>query len=582
MMRPPITSRPVRQQGVALLLMMFIIGLAVTAYVVKSYDAAAMKARQEEKTMKALAEAKAALIAWSVTHSEVPGMMPYPDRSTDGNYDGPSDCPPGANAFSYTHLIGQLPLYGQTNPCATPQLGVGGDWKDADGNKLWYMVSRNLVREYSIPGRIPGRIPVINPGMLITTNSNYPYDGSVSSSPYPWMKIFDRQGNLISDRIAVVIIAPGIALQGQERGNGLAPANAFLEQITVGGQTIANYDYTKPDEDFVMGGNGDNEINDRLIFITIDELIIALEKRVIKEVKKAINYPLLFGNSQIPWMVKLRDNLTWDWPQNFSLMNEKSGKGTIPFRYLRCSENDWKNKLCDDTYLTGISWELLGESTLVYNNDNTVSAEVVKSFKQYSSDSNPATTKCRFEVVGSKALECTTEFTSSLPSGIARREVHFSFAHNAANILTVPNVITNAHITKYIEAASVVLEVEDFDAANNSKGKGYLRPPNLLKISNVLVYPVMPQWYFTNRWYEYLYAAIAPAFLPGGSGVCTPGTCLHLHYVHNGVTGQRDNLPALIFTRHPPSTYQLNPEEAGEDALDFLQPLTNNTGLVAW
>lgn len=527
--------------------------------------------------MKALAQAKEALIAWSVAHPSFPGVMPFPDRLELVNpiYDGKSDCV--TNGLDYKHLLGKLPVYSDSN-CLNPNYDQGVELRDGAGEVLWYAVSMNLVRT----GK-DASTPIINPGALnVSLALPKPYDGTSSTSPYPWMKVFDRQGNLISERVAVVIIAPGSALSGQSRAGGLAPANAFLESVTVDGKTIANYDYTKPDEDFVMGGNGDTEINDRLIFITIDELIIALEKRVIKEVKKAINYPLLFGNSQIPWMVKLRDNLTWDWPQNFSLMNEKSGKGTIPFRYLRCSENDWKNKLCDDTYLTGISWELLGESTLVYNNDNTVSAEVVKSFKQYSSDSNPATTKCRFEVVGSKALECTTEFTSSLPSGIARREVHFSFAHNAANILTVPNVITNAHITKYIEAASVVLEVEDFDAANNSKGKGYLRPPNLLKISNVLVYPVMPQWYFTNRWYEYLYAAIAPAFLPGGSGVCTPGTCLHLHYVHNGVTGQRDNLPALIFTRHPPSTYQLNPEEAGEDALDFLQPLTNNTGLVAW
>ena len=54
MMRPSITSRPTRQRGAALIMVMFIIGLAVTALVMKSYNAAEMKARQDEKTMKAL------------------------------------------------------------------------------------------------------------------------------------------------------------------------------------------------------------------------------------------------------------------------------------------------------------------------------------------------------------------------------------------------------------------------------------------------------------------------------------------------------------------------------------------------
>ncbi|OAM51918.1 hypothetical protein A7981_10350 [Methylovorus sp. MM2] len=281
-----------RQQGAALILMMFIITLATMAYVMKSFDADSMQASHEEKTYQVLAEAKEVLIGWAVSHPNVPGMMLYPDRleSTNPNYDGKSDCPAAANPFSYSYLIGQFPQRGQTNPCISPQTSMGLDLQDADGNRLWYAVSRNLVHEY----QSPGRDPIINPGMQnVNLLLPSPYAGNTATSAYPWMKVYDINGNLLSNRVAVVLMAPGRPLSGQDRSSVTPPASAFLESTIVNGILVKNYEYSDEEKvsgkSFVIGGQKDEVLNDRLVYITIDELIAVLEVRAVNEAKVTLN-----------------------------------------------------------------------------------------------------------------------------------------------------------------------------------------------------------------------------------------------------------------------------------------------------
>ena len=96
------------QQGAGLILMVFILTLVVLAYTVKSLNGNDFRAKEATNTSQALAEAKAALMSWSINHPNTPGLMPYPDRNADaGGYDGLSDCPGGTTLYS--HLIGRLP-----------------------------------------------------------------------------------------------------------------------------------------------------------------------------------------------------------------------------------------------------------------------------------------------------------------------------------------------------------------------------------------------------------------------------------------------------------------------------------------
>ena len=272
------------QHGAVLIFIMFIIGLALTALVIKGFTAASMKAGHDVKTAITLGEAKVALMAWAVSHKEKPGQFPWPDRrevTPPSNYDGQSDCSSAnfnlSNSLGEPNFLGQIPSIDSSNPCASYP-GVG-HFKDNSGNNLWYAVSRNLVRKYD---GSPEPDPIINPSLA-----------EVHS--YPWLVVRNAAGQIVSDRVAVVIIAPGPALNGQDRSSTAPPPSSYLDSITIEGKTYANYAYTDGNgvvtdaAEFIMADISTDSFNDRLIYITIDELIYALEKRVLMETKNALN-----------------------------------------------------------------------------------------------------------------------------------------------------------------------------------------------------------------------------------------------------------------------------------------------------
>jgi hypothetical protein len=282
----------IRQKGVVVILMSFIILLGVLSYMLHAFDPARLKMERDRKTYQTLNEAKEALIAWSVAHQFAPGQMPWPDRHLDvGIYDGSSDCV--TTPFQYSYLLGELPSQPDTSPCLDPITGLNvyaglstypglsQEFRDAQGNRLWYAVSRNLVRNYETSTN-----PIINSG--------------VANAPtYQWLQLLDRNGNLISNRVAVVILAAGDALDGQSRV-GAADASQFLDSFQIGAAMFSNRGYATEDEDFVAGEDSRNvsssdatyvqpyQFNDKLVYITIDELVAALEKRVGEEVRSSL------------------------------------------------------------------------------------------------------------------------------------------------------------------------------------------------------------------------------------------------------------------------------------------------------
>ncbi len=287
-----LNKQTTKQKGAVLILMAFIIGLGVLAYMLHAFDPARLRLEQDKKTYQSLNAAKEALIAWAVSHEYSPGQMPWPDRHLDvGIYDGSSDCV--ATAFQYSYLLGQLPSMPDTSPCLDPNTGLnvyeglstypglGQDFRDAQGNRLWYAVSRNLVRDHQTSTN-----PIINPNII-------------NAPAYQWLQVLDRNGNLISNRVAAVIIAPGDALDGQSRA-GAADASQFLDGFQIGAAVFNNRGYATDDEDFIMGDDSRNvsaidptfvqpyNFNDKLVYITIDELMAAIEKRVGEQVRTSL------------------------------------------------------------------------------------------------------------------------------------------------------------------------------------------------------------------------------------------------------------------------------------------------------
>lgn len=275
-----------------LILIAFIIGLGAAAFMYKMFNVSNLQAAQDEKTMHVLNEAKSALIAWSVSHPNFPGIMPFPDRNDDPNkYDTRSDCVTvGLNG---SHLIGRLPVLSDVN-CVSPQNGLGFSLLDGGGEQLWYSVSQNLIRKSAADA-----LPVINPGIV-----NVP--------TVPWFVVRNRNGVIISDRVAVVIFSPGAPLPNQDRSGGGADANQYLDKVVMAdGTQYKNYGYqdiaTNPVQEFIIGDDyrrvsktdptyKDQSVepyyyNDKLVYITIDELMAALEARAAGALKNSLlNY----------------------------------------------------------------------------------------------------------------------------------------------------------------------------------------------------------------------------------------------------------------------------------------------------
>jgi hypothetical protein len=341
-----------KQKGAVVILMAFIIGLGATAYLLYALDPARLRVEQDKKTYQTLNEAKQALIAWAVSHQYTPGQMPWPDRNGDGNYDGSSDCMPVAGVFLYPLLLGQLPSLPTTSPCLDPNTGLniylglstypglGNEFRDAQGNKLWYAVSRNLVYDYE-----NAEAPIINPGMINPPHLliNTPYLRQGGTQSYPWIQVLDRNGALISDRVAAVIIAPGDAIGGQNRSAAAPVASEFLDRFVIGATPYSNRTNDDADEDFIMGddsryvsNNDPNFVkpynfNDKLVYITIDELMAALEKRVGEEVRTSLK-TYQDTNGYYPYAAQLGTTVMYSGAQNLL-------SGFLPVNPQNCSYN---------------------------------------------------------------------------------------------------------------------------------------------------------------------------------------------------------------------------------------------------
>ncbi len=98
---------PAGEKGAALLIFMIIIVQGISTVLLERARTGTATQRLDTETAAALAEAKAALIGWSIGHpaatSGFPGVMPFPDRNGEVSpNDGNSDCV--ANGLNYGHL----------------------------------------------------------------------------------------------------------------------------------------------------------------------------------------------------------------------------------------------------------------------------------------------------------------------------------------------------------------------------------------------------------------------------------------------------------------------------------------------
>ena len=297
------------QKGAALILIVLILVLAASAIMLSIFDTSLIKARQDSEASISLAEAKAALIGYSfgrVGGGERPGNMPYPDyfASTEtpvtGDYDGTTDgCmdvskPQGLPLIlngANMRCLGRLPWKTIGMAIANPTQN------DALGAMPWYAVSANLVDSTCLN--------LLNPNVLNMSYTGYICGGA--TLPHPWLTVHDSRGNVLSNRVAIVLMLPSKPIGVQARPVlPLGDITNYLDSVVVpAGCSVpcvpGPYTNAGLNNDFIMasgltGANSDqnnqnlaSSINDKVLYITIDELMVELTKRAAGEARNMLN-----------------------------------------------------------------------------------------------------------------------------------------------------------------------------------------------------------------------------------------------------------------------------------------------------
>lgn len=223
-----------RQRGAALLVLITVILLASSYTLLKKLNTAKPDIVRSAGNARVLGEAKAALMGYALSSQTRPGALPCPDNNLDpeGN-DGLSDvCVENAGLV----VPGRLPWR---------TLGLA-DLRDSAGERLWY-------------------VPAVE------------FDGNTSINS-------DTNASLVVDtapQIAAVIMAPGTVTDGQARPQNPAALDdrgRYLEGLNA----VVDASFA------TIPVNAGDEFNDQLMAITRDELLQAVERRVIREVSTVL------------------------------------------------------------------------------------------------------------------------------------------------------------------------------------------------------------------------------------------------------------------------------------------------------
>lgn len=251
-----------KQKGAALIVLVLALIMAASVLVIANYSIDKGKISYEKRTTEVLAKAKEALISYAVSFSEngaTPlgeyGVLPCPERTTNSSGEGYQALNCDAK---YEHTLGRLPWY---------SLGIE-PLKDAAGECLWYVVSGG--------------------------HKQNPRSDMLNEDTAGFLQLYDENGiqltsNIPEERIVAAVIAPGSALSGQNRNaasfnlpckvaRNVVVASDYLESIGI--HDNASFDTAQGIDSIIKANNQlqNTNINDRIIFITQDDIYDAIKK----------------------------------------------------------------------------------------------------------------------------------------------------------------------------------------------------------------------------------------------------------------------------------------------------------------
>lgn len=558
-----------------------------------------------------------------------PGQLPAPDNLQDGNYDGTAN---NGSCLDGTAVNGlpALTVAGSANfrcvgklPWKT--LGIsseGVDEFDSTGIVPWYAVSANLSANNIC-------LSSLNPATVFATPVSYVC--GVNAPPFPWLKVCDQTGKLLSDRVAFVVIVPGapIATVGRTQSRAGLPRPQpvdYLDAIPVpagwgalaAAQRCTAYDNAALNNEFVTADTTDG-FNDRLLYVTIDELMARVESRVAQQVREAlVKYESTY--TRYPWLVPIGDPTSIT---NAFVSTQPTTSGLVPFHTPTPgeqfkSELAWSigNSAASDTVVPATTSSpaflcfggayqcrirTTGTTAAI---PRTVTAAIFLALKS----SSVATPSLLCSYTTLSAVNCdiyTYTQTQSVSYNVQRRTccgagTYVLYGSNylgtQTRTITVqftgitasgsPTYTTDASnfVRRSITTASVssfgMLSAVDRWVPNGPIGVPFDIPTTLqtgsastngsgvVTLSNIRVLPELPTWYAAHKWHEFMFAAISSDASPTVGGNACSANCFS--------AGARNGLHAVVISAGKMIAAQ-NRYSGTPTVNDFLEA-PNNTG----
>lgn len=586
-----------KQRGAALMVMLIIMVVGSAAFLVSSLSSSALRIEQDQNSSQILARAKEEVMGkiMSATGGQIPGNLFRPDAfaSTESpyNYDGAADSgcfdasKPGSTPIPGLPLIssginmrclGRLPWKDYGMSISSPSEN------DPPGIMPWYAVSANLVDPANI---------IFNSDLL---NAN---------PIHPWLTVRDMNGNVLSNRVAIVIIVPVSALPGQSRPTlPLGGPNQYLDSITVPAGCTApcipgTYNNFDLDDDFVIGDefrwiadpnnpakqikDSSYQYNDKLAYITIDELMPLIEKRVGNEIKKVLKtYYAAWGGdtgggfpfaapfadpststftgqaspAKYDGLLPIGNNVmpTWAALPTISI----SGGGSLPDCELKdgaATNSRWR---CGDTNAHG--FDLADPLSYVYipaGGTITITGTLNNVGRGLWRPHN-INNICE---VRAKNSSGTTVLATSQFAPNSVTVINSLNSDGSANIVFQATGITGGTTLQRIEFRDILSYNSDIKTYSSSS-------PSCPQTSTS---PIIPKWLFNdstygNNWHQVAYYAVSQGYAPGGNHTCTT-PCLTV----NGQGGGGNKQAVVVMTSGALATQPTHPTGTLADYLEL-------------
>ena len=553
-----------RQKGFGIYVIVLMLGAAAAVTVISVMSARSLQTREQVEQAGILGEAKRTLLGWAITRGSTsnpsadrPGDLPAPDvlnnTESPGDYDGDFEtrCMDASqsNGVPLTASSVNVRCLGRL-PWRTLQMSLNNpSEQDAEGKMPWYAVSANLTR-------IDSCLTVLN-----SNTAALPYSGfncaSATNLPYPWLTVRDTRGNVLSNRVAFVVLLPGPVVGNQERraSPNLGGASQYLDSMTVAAGctspcvpgTYSNYDL---DNDFIAGDTTDS-FNDRLVYTTIDELMPAIEKQVASTVRGIITdfAKCTAGTNCTSSAAPAPSNYFWMRPFDPTTTPTPSGpatvgtqRGLLPF----VGTADFSGS----SFRSGFQWSTtLTPSVSV---SGTVTAAEVRAYtvaEAYGS----CVWSTFYASLPHRSVECTATIPNPTPGipSVTSRTITLRYATSGTTVSysTNPAAVSNgvvispatatSHATRSVRRTSisgVTLVIRDYNASGTQIGSGtFSGTTGRIRTQGISIFPerangsgtpfiagrFIPSWFFTNQWDRISYVAIAPDYAPGIVGGCS-------------------------------------------------------------